>query len=91
MATTVRLYCAINEGGDAQEPTEDVNMMLKNPAGVEHTAWGAATPDADFGTGAFYREFSIADDDPSGLWALGIKTETDGGKTPMSIVHVAIK
>jgi len=92
MATkTLRLYCTINETGDAQNPSAGVSMRLNNPDGTVHTAFGSATQDTDVGTGAYYRDFTIDDgSDVAGVYSAFFKTTTDGGKTPLGTFPVTV-
>lgn len=92
MATkTLRLYCTINEDGDAQNPAAGVSMRLNNPDGTVHTDWGAATQDAGVDAGAYYREFTINDaTDSAGVYTAFFNTATDGGKTPIGCYPVTV-
>ena len=91
MAETLRLYCAINEDGDAQNPAAGVEMRLNSPDGTVHTAWGGATQDAAVGTGAYYVDFTIADGDDSGVYSAFFRTTTDGASTPIGTFPVSVR
>ena len=92
MATaTLRLSCAINEDGNAQNPAAGVEMQLNNPDGTVHTAFAAATQDVGVGTGVYSIEFTIDDTtDAAGVYMLFYKTTTDGGKTPIGCYPVTV-
>jgi len=92
MATrTLRLYFAINEDGNAQNPTVVPQAALLKPDGSVHTAFGNATQDAGVGTGFYYREFTIDDaTDVAGVYTLAIQATTDGGKTPAGVYHATV-
>ena len=92
MATkTLMLGCAINEDGNAQNPTEGVSMRLDKPDGTVHTAWGAATQNESVGDGAYFRNFTINDEsDPTGVYTAWFKTTTDGAKTPIGSYPVTV-
>ncbi len=69
---TLRVRIGLNSDGQAADP-DSCTAALENPDGTIHTAFGAATKNASIGTGAYYREFTIADTDDKGMYCAWFK------------------